>query len=454
MSIFQIVLAAIIVLGPLIAIHEFGHFWVARRLGVKVLTFSIGFGPALAKWRGKDGVDYQIAAIPLGGYVRMADEREGEVPVEDLPKAFNRQPVFARMAIVAAGPLINLLFAVLLFWILFLQGTETLKTVVGTVKPNTPAALAGLQVGDEIVAVDAKQTADWEAVTYALVNRIGESGLVSLSVRSANATEAHIIKLPISNYLNKSGQDPLLSLGFTPYQPPIKPIIGDVVADSPAAKQGLQVGDTVVMANNQAINTWQDFVAVVRTHPEQAIATQVQRQGKTVNLVLTPRMERDQVGTKEGKLGIGVQRQPFDIPAQYIQKQHYNVITALVKATEKTYNLIAMTISSLGKMIIGLIGLDNLSGPITIAKVAGHTADLGWQAMIGFMALLSVSLGVLNLLPIPVLDGGHLVYYTFEAILGRPLSDSVQQVGLKIGIAVMGSLMFLAIFNDLSRLFG
>ena len=454
MSILQIVLAAIIVLGPLIAIHEFGHFWVARRLGVKVLTFSIGFGPALAKWRGKDGVDYQIAAIPLGGYVRMADEREGEVPVEDLPKAFNRQPVFARMAIVAAGPLINLLFAVFLFWILFLQGTETLKTVVGTVKPNTTAALAGLQVGDEIVAVDAKKTSDWEAITYALVNRIGEDGLVSLSVRSANATEAHLIKLPISNYLNKSGQDPLSALGFTPYQPPIKPIIGEIVSGSPAAQQGLQVGDTVIMANNQAINTWQDFVAVVRTHPEQAIATQVQRQGKTVNLVLTPRMERDQVGTKEGKLGIGVQRQPFDIPAEYIQKQNYNVITALVKATEKTYNLIAMTISSLGKMIIGLIGLDNLSGPITIAKVAGHTADLGWQAMIGFMALLSVSLGVLNLLPIPVLDGGHLVYYTFEAILGRPLSDNVQQVGLKIGIAVMGSLMFLAIFNDLSRLFG
>lgn len=454
MSILQIVLAAIIVLGPLIAIHEFGHFWVARRLGVKVLTFSIGFGPALAKWRGKDGVDYQIAAIPLGGYVRMADEREGEVPVEDLPKAFNRQPVFARMAIVAAGPLINLLFAVLLFWILFLQGTETLKTVVGTVKPNTTAALAGLQVGDEIVAVDAKKTSDWEAVTYALVDRIGEDGLVSLSVISANATEAHLIKLPISNYLNKSDQDPLSALGFTPYQPPIKPIIGEIVSGGPASQQGLQVGDTVVMANNQAINTWQDFVAVVRTHPEQAIATQVQRQGKTVNLVLTPRMERDQIGTKEGKLGIGVQRQPFDIPAQYIQKQNYTVITALVKATEKTYNLITMTISSLGKMIIGLIGLDNLSGPITIAKVAGHTADLGWQAMIGFMALLSVSLGVLNLLPIPVLDGGHLVYYTFEAILGRPLSDSVQQVGLKIGIAVMGSLMFLAIFNDLSRLFG
>ena len=301
---------------------------------------------------------------------------------------------------------------------------------------------------------DPKATNNWEEVTYALIDRMGENALVSLSVKSANATEPHIIKLTIANYLSQSGQDPLLSLGFTPYQPPIKPIIGDIVPDSPAAKQGLQVGDTVVVANNQAITTWQDFVEVVRTHPEQAISTQVERQGKVVNLTLTPRMERDQVGTKEGKLGIGVKRQPFDIPPQYIQKQDYNVVTALVKASEKTYDLIGMTISSLGKMIVGLIGLDNLSGPITIAKVAGHTADLGWQAMIGFMALLSVSLGVLNLLPIPILDGGHLVYYTVEGILGRPLSEKVQQIGLKIGVAVMGSLMFLAIFNDLSRLFG
>lgn len=454
MGILQIILAAVIVLGPLIAIHEFGHFWVARRLGVKVLTFSIGFGPALAKWRGKDGVDYQIAAIPLGGYVRMADEREGDVPEADIPKAFNRQPVLARMAIVAAGPLINLLFAVFLFWLLFLQGEETLKTVVGQVKANTPAAMAGLQVGDEIVAVDGKKAHDWEAVTYALVDRIGENGQVALSVKSVNATEPHIVQLPIANYLNKAGQDPLLALGFTPYQPPLKAIIGDVMVDSPAAKQGLLVGDKVIAANNQPITSWQDFVEVVRTHPEQSFTAQVQRQDKVVTLTLTPRMERDEVGNKEGKLGIGIQKQAFDIPPQYIQKQDYNVFTALIKASQKTYDLIRMTISSLGKMIIGLIGLDNLSGPITIAKVAGHTADLGWQAMISFMALLSVSLGVLNLLPIPVLDGGHLVYYAIEGILGRPLSERVQQVGLKVGIAVMGSLMLLAIFNDLSRLFG
>lgn len=454
MGILQIILAAIIVLGPLIAIHEFGHFWVARRMGVKVLTFSIGFGPALLKWQGKDGVSYQVAAIPLGGFVRMADEREGEVPEADLPKAFNRQPVLARMAIVAAGPLINLLFAVFLFWLLFMQGTETLKTVVGTVKPNTPAAIAGLQVGDQIVGVDGKDTRDWEAITYALVDHIGESGAVELSVLSANATEAHTVKLTLKNYLSKSGQDPLTSLGFTPYQPPLKPVIGDVMPDSPAAKQGLKPGDKVVMANQQAIATWQDFVEIVRTYPEQSFAAQVERNGQLVSLTLTPRMERDEIGNKEGKLGIGLQKQPFDIPPQYIQKQNYNPLTALVKASEKTWDLMRMTVSSLGKMIIGLIGLDNLSGPITIAKVAGHTADLGWQALIGFMALLSVSLGVLNLLPIPVLDGGHLVYYAIEGVLGRPLSEQVQQMGLKVGLAIMGSLMLLAIFNDLSRLFG
>lgn len=454
MSILQIILAAIIVLGPLIAIHEFGHFWTARRLGVKVLTFSIGFGPALLKWRGKDGTDYQIAAIPLGGYVRMADEREGELSQEDIPKAFNRQPVWARMAIVAAGPLINLAFAIFLFWILFLQGTESLKTVIGQVKPNTPAAMAGLKVGDEIVAVDGKATPDWEAITYALVNRVGENGVVALSVKPNNATLPVDVKLAIKNYLSQSGQDPLLSLGFTPYQPPLKPIIGEVVAGGAAAQQGLKAGDKIIQAQGQAISTWQNFVEIVRTNPEKSIATQVERAGQLINLTLTPRMERDEIGNKEGKLGIALQQQPIVIPPQYIQQQHYNPWTAFVRACQKTYDLSMMTLSSLGKMLMGLIGLDNLSGPITIAKVAGHTADLGWQAMIGFMALLSVSLGVLNLLPIPVLDGGHLVYYAAEGIIGRPLSEQVQQIGLKIGMAMMGCLMFLAIFNDLSRLWG
>lgn len=453
MSILQIIFAAIIVLGPLIAIHEFGHFWVARRLGVKVLTFSIGFGPALLKWQAKDGVEYRLAAIPLGGYVRMADEREGEVPPEDVPKAFNRQPVWARMAIVAAGPLINLFFAIFLFWILFLQSGETLKTVVGTLKPNAPAMMAGLQVGDQIMAVDGKKTTDWEAVSYALVDRAGETGTVNMSVQSPNATQPRQIVIAITQYLNNN-QDPLSALGFTPYQPLLKPVIGEVSANGAAATQGLKAGDKVVMANNQVINTWQDLVEIVRTHPDTAFAAQVERDNKLVNLTLTPRMERDEFGNKEGKLGIGLQQQEIKIPPQYIQQRQYDVWTALVKACQKTYSLISMTLSSLGKMIMGLIGLDNLSGPITIAKVAGHSAEIGWQATLGFMALLSVSLGVLNLLPIPVLDGGHLVYYAIEGVMGRPVSEQIQQVGLKVGIAMMGSLMLLAIFNDLSRLFG
>ena len=226
------------------------------------------------------------------------------------------------------------------------------------------------------------------------------------------------------------------------------------MANGAAATQGLKAGDKVVMANNQVINTWQDLVEVVRTHAEIPFNAQVERDTKLVNLTLTPRLERDQFGNKEGKLGIGLQQQEIKIPPQYIQQRQYDVWTAFVKASQKTYSLISMTLSSLGKMLMGLIGLDNLSGPITIAKVAGHTAEMGWQPMLGFMALLSVSLGVLNLLPIPVLDGGHLVYYAIEGVMGRPVPEQIQQVGLKVGIAIMGSLMLLAIFNDLSRLFG
>ena len=452
MSVLHILLAAVIVLGPLIAIHEFGHFWVARRLGVKVLTYSIGFGPALFKWRGRDGVDYQFAAIPLGGFVRMADEREGEVAPADLDRAFNRQSVPARMAIVAAGPLINLAFAVLLFWGLFLHGTETLRTVVGSVRPGTPAAAAGLKVGDEILAVDGKTTPDWERITYALVNRIGETGTIRVTV-AAGGVERELL-LPVHGYLRQAGADPLRTLGFTPYQVPVKPVIGEVVAGGPAALQGLQVGDRIVAADNQAIATWQDFVAVVRAHPDQAFAVEVERQGARVALTLKPRADKDEIGFKEGKLGIAVQEQPYVIPPQYLQRLEYGPVAALEQATRKTWELVVMTLGSLWKMLIGLVGLDNLSGPITIAKVAGHSADLGWQAVISFMALLSVSLGVLNLLPVPVLDGGHLVYYAIEGVLGKPLPQRIQDWGLRAGIALMGSLMLLAVFNDLARLLG
>ncbi|HEX5276515.1 MAG TPA: RIP metalloprotease RseP [Fluviicoccus sp.] len=455
MDILHILLAAIIVLGPLIAIHEFGHFWVARRLGVKVLTYSIGFGPALWSRIGKDGTEYRIASIPLGGYVKMADEREGEVPEADIPRAFNRQPVLARMAIVAAGPLINLAFAVFLFWILFMQGVETLRTVVGVVQPDSPAAVAGLRSGDQILRVDGRETPDWESVTFALVDRMGESGRISLTVAPASQPESRQeLSLSVDRYLKVAGDDPLRSLGFVPYQPPLEPVIGDVLKGGPADLQGLKAGDRVTAAAGSPVRTWQDFVDVVRSHPESTFTAEVSRQGAAVTLQLTPRAQKDELGVREGKLDIGVSRQDFRIPPEYIRHQDYNPLTALVHAAGKTWTLIDMTLMSLGKMIVGLVGLDNLSGPITIAKVAGHTASMGWEALIGFMALLSVSLGVLNLLPIPVLDGGHLVFYAFEAVLGKPLPERVQEWGVKAGVAIMGSLMLLAIFNDLMRQFG
>lgn len=453
MQTLHIILAAIIVLGPLIAIHEFGHFWVARRLGVKVITFSIGFGPGFLKWRDRAGTTYQIAAIPLGGYVRMADEREGEVPAEDVPRAFNRQPVWARMAIVAAGPLINLLFAVLLYWIVFLQGVDTLRTVVGRVAPASPAAMAGLQPGDEILSIDGRATPTWEAVSYALIDRMGESGDMTLVVRPDGATAERTLSLALDRYLSQSGAEPMRSLGFTPYEPKVDPVIGEVVAGGAGERQGLLAGDRIVSADGVTTATWLAFVDVVQAHPGKAFPATVERNGQLLALTLTPAAQRDELGRPVGKLGIAVADTKISIPPAMIQRLDYGPVEAMGKAVEKTGGLIAFTLESLAKMVRGLISVDNLSGPITIAKVAGQSASLGWEALVGFMALLSVSLGVLNLLPIPVLDGGHLVYYAIEGVLGRPLSEKTQMVGLRIGIVLMGSLMLLAIFNDLSRLF-
>lgn len=472
MSVFYMVLAAVIVLGPLIAIHEFGHFWVARRVGVKVLTFSIGFGPALLKWKDKKGTQYQLAAIPLGGFVRMADEREGEVPPEDLPRAFNRQPVWARMAIVAAGPLINLVFAVFLFWIIFLQGSQSLRPVVGRVLPQTPAAVAGIESGDELMAIDGKRVRNWEEIQYALIDRMGETGDLRLQFRPVAGGEPRLLTLKLNHFLSGKEIDPFREIGFTPWQPPFEPVIGEVIAGGAGERQGLKAGDRIVAVDGRPVVTWQDFVEVVRQQPEQSLEATVQRaetaspagaqataqtagQAGTVQLLklkLTPSGEKDDQGIVRGKLGIALKEQPVKYPPGYVQTVNYGPVEALGLAFDKTGKLIVFTLESMGKMLQGLISVNNLSGPITIAKVAGQTAAMGWESLLGFMALLSVSLGVLNLLPIPVLDGGHLVYHAIEGITGKPLSERMQMVAVRIGMVMLMSLMLLAIFNDLSRL--
>lgn len=451
MSALFIVVAAILLLGPLIAIHEFGHYFVARKLGVKVLVYSIGFGPTILKWTSKkSGIQYQLSALPLGGYVKMLDEREENVAEEDLPYAFNRQPPWKRIAIVAAGPLINLIFAILLFWVLFLPAQEQLNTRVGKVLADTPAAAAQMQVGDKITAIDGTPVTTWEKLNFALVDRVGETG--KIQVQAERAGEIKTFSLPIQNFLNNQSQSPLDVLGFTPYRPQIPAIVSKLSEDGAAIRQGMQVGDQIIAIDGVKMNDWYDVVQVVQASPEKLLKVDVLRNNQVLQLQVMPQGKRDNMGNVSGVLGVQNDPGKIVIPEDYKQTIQYSPSEALFMAVDKTGQLSSMILNSIVKMVRGLIGLDNLSGPITIAKVAGQSAEMGWQTFVSFMALMSVSLGILNLLPIPMLDGGHLVYYFIELIRGKPVSEQIQLVGLKIGMVLLGSMMLLALFNDIMRL--
>ena len=451
MSALFIVVAAILLLGPLIAIHEFGHYIVARKLGVKVLVYSIGFGPTLLKWTSKkSGIQYQLSALPLGGYVKMLDEREGSVAEQDLPKAFNRQHPWKRIAIVAAGPLINLAFAVVLFWILFIPSQEQLNTRVGKVLPNTPAATVQMQVGDKITNVDGTATPTWEKLNFALVDRVGETG--SIEIQADRAGQVKTFQLPIQDFLKNQNQSALDSLGFMPYRPHIPAVAAKLSEDGAAIRQGMKEGDKIIAIDGVKMNDWFDVVQVVQASPEKLLKIDILRQNQLLHLEVMPQAKRDSMGNVSGVLGVQNIPGKINIPADYKQVIQYSPTEAFVMAVDKTGQISGMILNSIVKMFRGLIGLDNLSGPITIAKVAGQSAEMGWQTFISFMALMSVSLGILNLLPIPMLDGGHLVYYFIELIRGKPVSEQIQLVGLKIGMVLLGSMMLLALFNDFMRL--
>lgn len=451
MSVLFIIVAAILLLGPLIAIHEFGHYWVARKLGVKVLVYSIGFGPTILKWTSKkSGIQYQLSALPLGGYVRMLDEREGNVAEADLPHAFNRQNPWKRIAIVAAGPVVNLIFAVFLFWVLMLSPQQQLNTRVGQVLEGTPAAQVQMQVGDRITTVDGKSVETREQLNYALVNRMGETG--QIAVRVDRAGQDLNFALPIQDFLKDQSQSPQEILGFTSYRPHIAPIISKLSEDGAAIRQGMQAGDKIVAIDGVATDDLYAVVKAVQASPEKNLNIQVLRNDEPVNLVVMPQGVKDSYGQVKGMLGVEFQPGKIKIPDEYLMQIQYNPLQAVGQAIDKTVQLSEMILGSIVKMVRGLVGLDNLSGPITIAKVAGQSAEMGWQTFISFMALMSVSLGILNLLPIPMLDGGHLVYYIIELIRGKPVSEHIQVIGLKIGMVLLGSMMFLAIFNDFMRL--
>ncbi|MCK4100934.1 RIP metalloprotease RseP [Acinetobacter radioresistens] len=449
-ALFMIV-AAILLLGPLIAIHEFGHYFVARKLGVKVQVYSIGFGPTLIKWKSKkSGIQYQLSALPFGGYVKMLDEREGNVAEEDLPQAFNRQSPWKRIAIVAAGPLINLVFAIVLFWILFLPSQEQLNTRVGKIFPGTPAAAVQMQTGDKITAIDGTPVSTWEKLNYAIVDRAGETGVIQVQVERQGQLQQ--FSLPIQNFLKDQSKSPLETLGFIPYRPQIPAVVTKLSEDGAAIRQGIKEGDKIFAIDGVKMKDWFDVVEIVQASPEKLLKIDVLRNGEIRQLDVMPQGQRDNMGNVIGMLGVQSTPGKVTIPDEYKQTIQYNPAQALMMAVDKTGQISGMILNSMAKMVRGLIGLDNLSGPITIAKVAGQSAEMGWQTFISFMALMSISLGILNLLPIPMLDGGHLVYYFIEAIRGKPVSEQIQIFGLKIGMVLLGSMMLLALFNDFMRL--
>jgi regulator of sigma E protease len=448
-EIIQTVLIALATFAIVVTVHEYGHFMVARRCGVKVLRFSIGFGRSLLKWRGQDGTEYVIAALPLGGYVRMADEREGDVDEADLPLAFNRQPVRSRMAIAAAGPLANFLLAVLVLWVLFLRGQTGLVPLVDAVESGSLAETAGLQSGDEIVAIDGRATPTVSAVNFALLERLGDSGQLNVAMKRPGTNVTRESSVALFQWL-KGQQEPnlLAALGVSIQMPLVIPQVGNLSEGGAAIKAGFEVDDIIVSADGQAMTLWMDWVEHVRARPDTPMRVVVERGGVRQILEVTP-APMEAGGEIIGSVGMSVALP--EIPASQQRRFERGPLEALVASLERTGDLVGFTFTSISRMLQGLISPANLSGPLTIAQVAASTAEAGWVAWFGFVALLSVSLGALNLLPIPVLDGGHLLFYCVEAVVGRPLPERVQLIGYQMGMVVVLSIMVFALYNDVSK---
>jgi regulator of sigma E protease len=450
MSALYMLVGTLVALGVLVTIHEYGHFWVARRCGVKVLRFSVGFGTPLLRWHDRQGTEFVVAAIPLGGYVKMLDEREGDVPPELLGQSFNRKSVKQRIAIVAAGPVANFLLALLFFWVVAMLGSQQVRPVIGAVEAGSLADVAGLQVGQEIIAIDDQPTIGWAAVNLQLVSRLGESGRLDLLVREPGSSVDSPRQIVLDNWLRGADEpDPIASLGLRPWRPVLQPVLAQLDPEGPAFAAGLQVGDRLLALEQKPLADWQQLVDQVRGLPGKKINLLVERQGQQLDVSLTLAAR----GTGEmlsGYLGAGVAGGEW--PPEMLREVRYGPVDAIAEGAQNTWAMSVLTLNSLKKMLFGELSVKNLSGPITIAKVAGASAESGLSDFLKFLAYLSISLGVLNLLPIPVLDGGHLLFYLVEWVRGRPLSERIQGWGMQIGISLVVGVMLLALINDLSRL--
>ncbi len=440
----------LLVLIILVTIHEFGHFYVARRCGVKVLRFSVGFGKPLWRWYDRHGTEFALAAIPLGGYVKMLDEREGEVAQEDLHLTFNRQSVWKRMAIAAAGPVANFLLAIIVFWGLFLQGSTGLAPIVGETEADSLAARLGLEHGQEIVAVDGVPTPTRQAVLKQLMLRLGESGDLQLATRYPDSDVIYESEVTLVDWLRGVEEpDPIAGLGLTFYQPTLGKTIETVVPSSPAERAGFLPNDELLRVDGEVLNSWPAWVTYVRNRPGEPIAVLVSRDGSEVLLQVTPEAVDDQ-GQQVGQVGMGVQMPTW--PESMLRKEHYGVLGALAKSMDEIGDNVHFILVSVQKLFLGEISTKNLSGPIGIAKVAGDSARAGAEYYIQFLAILSVYLAVFNLLPIPVLDGGHILYCAIEAFKGSPVSERIQMLGYQAGMVVLFGVMVVAFYNDILRL--
>ena len=449
LSILWNLAAFIIALGVLITVHEFGHFWVARRCGVRVERFSIGFGKALWRRTDKSGTEYVIAMIPLGGYVKMLDERAEPVAPELRHYAFNNKTVGQRAAIIAAGPIANFLFAIFAYWLVFIIGVPGVRPVVGEITPNSIAAQAQIQPGTELKAVDGIETPDWDAVRLQLVSKIGDEH-TTLSVAQFGSNQRQDKTLDLRHWaFEPDKEDPVSSLGMRPRGPQIEPVLSEVQVNSAASKAGLQAGDRIVKVNGQSLTQWMTFVTLVRDNPDKPLALDIERQGSSLSLTLTP--DSKQVnGKAEGFAGVVPKVIP--LPDEYKTVRQYGPFSAILEASDKTWQLMKLTVSMLGKLITGDVKLNNLSGPISIAQGAGMSAEFGVIYYLMFLALISVNLGIINLFPLPVLDGGHLLFLAIEKLKGGPVSERVQDFSYRIGSILLVLLMGLALFNDFSRL--
>ena len=451
MSLIQTIVAFIVALGVLIVVHEYGHYIIARLCGVKVLRFSVGFGRALATWRlGADRTEWVIAAIPFGGYVKMLDEREGAVAPAELDRAFNRQSVWKRFAIVVAGPLFNFAFAILVYAGLFMYGLPEARPVLGNPPANTLAAVAGVHSGDTVRAIDGEPITTWQELRWRVLQAALQRQPINLETIDERSHIA-MTTIDLRGFPTADVESDVLErIGLRLHRPALPPVLGQIVPGGAAERAGLATGDRILRVDATSIDTWETFVNAVRAHPGTAMALTVERAGTARSVEVVP----DAIsanGSRIGRIGAGPQ-QPEGYAEKLLIRVQYGPITSLGRAVAKTWDISVFSLKMLGKMLIGEVSWRHLSGPVTIADYAGQSASLGWISYLTFLALISISLGVLNLLPIPLLDGGHLMYYAIEIAKGRPVSERFMELGQRVGLALLLVMMAFAFYNDLNRL--